>query len=135
MEKINIESLFQCRTHHSSNTLDVRSITHSRRPFDIDVLIETRERKRQKLLGYYTRNYDACLKKIEVANTLGKTDLLYSVRDYILNCPEYRAIDCVEYIREKLHAHHFNTYRVDDKTIFITWLYLETNLPSPAPAE
>jgi hypothetical protein len=77
MDKINIESLFHCKTHNnSSRTLDVRTITQCKRPFDTTMLIETRERKRKQLLSYYFKFHETCLKKIEIANNLGKTDLL-----------------------------------------------------------
>ena len=127
MDKLNIENLFHCKTHSSSKILDVKTITRNQRPFDTDILIETRERKRKTLLNYYLKFHDTCLKKIEIANNLGRTDLLYSVTEFIPNCPEYKPIDCVEYIKNKLDKNFFDTYIVGNKTLFITWLYLEAN--------
>lgn len=127
MDKINIESLFHCKTRSSSRTLDIKAITRSQRPFDTDILIETRERKRVTLLNYYLKFYDTCLKKIEIANNLGKTDLLFTVTESIPNCPEYKPIDCIEYIKKKLDQGFFDTYIVGNRTLFITWIYIEAN--------
>lgn len=127
MDKINIESLFHCKTHNSSRTLDIKTITKSQKPFNTDTLIETRERKRRTLLNFYLKFYDTCLKKIEVANNLGKTDLLYTVTEFIPNCHEYKSIDCIEYIKKKLDKEFFDTYIIGNKTLFITWLYIEAN--------
>lgn len=128
MEKINIENLFHCTTHdNTGKALDVKAITQSQKPFDTDILIETRERKRKILLNCYIKFYDKCLKKIEIANNVGKTDLLYSVSESIPNFPEYKPIDCIGYIRNKLENDSFDTYIVGNKTIFITWLYIEAN--------
>lgn len=128
MDKLSLESLFKCKTHNNtSDVLDVRTITRNQKPFDINVLIQTRQRKREKLLSYYEKSYDICLKKIEIANNLGKTDLLYIVRDSVPCCPQYRSRNCIEYIKDRLQQKYFNIHVVDDKTLFITWLYLEIN--------
>ena len=127
MNKINIENLFNCRTNNRSKNLDVKAITQCQKPFDIDTLIETREKKRKTLLNYYIKFYDMCLKKIEIANNLGKTDLLYTVKEFIPNCHEYKPSNCIEYIKNKLQLDHFNICILNSKTLFITWLYIESN--------
>jgi len=128
MDKINIENLFNCKTHNNrKRILDVEVITQCQKPFDIDTLIETRERKRKILLNYYISFYDSCLQKIEIANKLGKTDLLFTVKDFIPNCPEFKARNCLEYIKKKLQNDYFNIFILNNKTLFITWLYLEAN--------
>lgn len=130
MDKINIESLFPAyKTHHCDNkkTLDVKVISQNQRPFDTNILIETRARKRKILLNHYSKFYETCLKKIEIANNLGKTDLLFTVTEMIFNCPEYKPIDCILYIKKKLNEDLFDTHIINHRTLFITWLYLEVN--------
>lgn len=128
MDKLNIENLFHCKTRsQSAKTLDIEAITQKKKSFDIDVLIETREKKRENLLNCYVKFYENCLRKIEIANNLGKTDLLYSVSEFVPNCPEYKAEDCIEYIKKKLEKKLFDTCIVENKTLFITWIYLEIN--------
>ena len=130
MEKLNIESLFSCKTkNHKSTfkTLDVKTISQIKKDFDTNTLIESREKKRLKLLDHYVKAYDNCLKKIEIANKMGKSDLLYSVTDKILSCPEYDSINSIDYIKRKLDSEYFDTYVVSNNTLFITWLYIELN--------
>lgn len=134
MDKLSLESLFKCKTHNDigrggseGGGLDVNTITRNQKVFDVNVLIETRVRRREKLLGYYEKSFEICVKKIEVANHLGKTDLLFIVREFVPNCPSYRSRNCVEYIRDRLQQKCFNIHVVDSKTLFITWLYLEVN--------
>jgi hypothetical protein len=130
MEKLNIESLFRCKTNNHTNTLktlDVKAISQIKKDFDTTTLIESRERKRKKLLEQYVKTHENCLRKIEIANKMGKSDLLYSVTDRIVNCPEYDPINSVEYIKRKLDSEFFDTYIVSKNTLFITWLYIELN--------
>ena len=128
MERINIENLFDCKTNSDSHLLDIKVITQGEKPFNIDTLIETRERRRKILLDHYVKFYNSCLKKIEIANKLGRTDLLFSINDFIPNCPEFKPRNCLEYIREKLQTEYFNICILNDRTLFITWLYLEANI-------
>ena len=132
MDKINIENLFHCKTQSSNKILDVKSIVQNKKSFNIDVLIEVREKKRKELLNNYVKYHEKCLQKIEIANNLGKTDLLYTVDQSIADCPEYKSIDCIEFIKNKLEKELFDTYVVNNKTLFITWLYLEANKESRA---
>ncbi|AYV84658.1 MAG: hypothetical protein Hyperionvirus33_1, partial [Hyperionvirus sp.] len=98
MDKLSLESLFGCKTHNNreGDVLDVRSITRNQKAFDVGVLLETREKKRVKLLGYYEKAFEICIKKIEVANNLGKTDLMFSVREFVPCCPQYGARGCID---------------------------------------
>lgn len=128
MDKLSLESLFKCTTNNNTtNVLDVRTITRNQKPFDVNVLLETRQKKREKLLIIYQKTYELCIKNIELANNLGKTDLIFTIRDFVSSCPEYKSINCINYIRDRLQKKLFNIYVVDNKTIFITWLYLEVN--------
>jgi len=135
MNNINIENLFKCKTRNNKpGVLDVKTITHVKEQFNVNKLIETKKSKREKLLYYYRKAYENCIAKIDVANKLGKTDLLYTVKEFITNCPGYQPQYCIEYIKNKLQNDLFNTYIIDHKTIFITWLYIEMNKDSINPS-
>jgi len=131
MDKLNIENLFNCKTarYDKSNTIDIISIAgkHSNERFNIKQLIDSRENKRKEVLKNYKKMYNICLKKIDVANKLNKTDLLYTVEEFIPNCPEYNTLDCIKFIQNKLNNFHMDTYEINNKTIFITWYYIELN--------
>lgn len=130
---MNIENIYKCKTlkHGSPNLLSVSTIAKqtSLRPksFNVDMLMQKREIKRKKILDNFTEMYEQCVRKIEIANDLNKTDLLFCVKNHIPDCPDYDPDFCVDYIRNKLHDLHFDTYKINNTTIFITWLYMETN--------
>ena len=133
MNKINVETFFsnnKSNFHDSkSGNFDVVSISKQfdDRLFNVNNLIEARETKRRQVLSRYSEMYNLCLQKIEVANNLKKTDLLYAVKDSVPDCPEYNPSDCIDYIKTKLEDIYMDTYKIDNKTIFITWLYIEAN--------
>lgn len=128
MDKLNIENLFNCKTG-TNQVLDVKSLinTHDN-SFDIKKLIDTREQRRKKLIDSYIRAYVQCINKVTIANSLGKTDLLYSVASYIKDVPSYRPEDCLKYIEQRIKSLYMDTYIVNRTTIFITWVYIEANI-------
>jgi hypothetical protein len=128
MDKINIENLSNYKTQNNPNrTLDVKTVIQSNKTFNITSLLLVREKKRKQLLEYYNSFHRQCLRKIEAVNKLGKTDLLYTVDIQVPNCPEYKPLDCIEFIKKKLEQDSFDTCVVNNNTLFITWLYLEVN--------
>jgi hypothetical protein len=126
MDNFNINNLFNLNIANK-NTLDVNTIHQPIQTFNIQTIIKNKEKKRKELLEIYVKYYDNCLKKIEYANHLNKTDLLYSVDAFIPELIEYKSQNCIEYIIKKLKENYFDVCIVDKKTIFITWLYLEIN--------
>lgn len=131
MEKFNIENLFYCKTlgNDRSNALDVLSIAKqsSSKSFTVNNLIETRENTRKRILRKYMEMYEGCLKKIDIANNLKKTDLLYTVKESIPSFPEYNPNDCIDFIQSKLHECYMDTHKINRCTLFITWVYIELN--------
>ena len=126
MEKINIETLFHCKTNRYQD-MDIKSIVATKKGFNISSLIETRERKRKSLLENFNKLYQLCLRKVEIMNKLGKMDLLFTVPLKIPNQCDYDSIECLKFIKDKLDNDFFDTYIVNSDTLFITWLYLEVN--------
>jgi uncharacterized protein YfcZ (UPF0381/DUF406 family) len=128
MEKLNIQNLFNCQTGNNK-TLDVKSIIDkSDNSFNIKKLVESREQRRKKLVDIYRRTYVNCIKKIDVANSINKTDLLYTIAPLIADLPDYDPRECLKYIDDQLKCLYFDTYIVNATTIFITWLYIEVNI-------
>lgn len=130
MDKISIESLFKCKTGNSK-ILDVKSITksyHATDEYDVKKLIEIKDNRRKKLVEIHNNMYDRCIKKIHLANSLGRTDLLYTIPFLIRDLPEYNPLECLIYVENRLKSLCFDTYIVNKTTIFITWIYLEANL-------
>ncbi|AYV78892.1 MAG: hypothetical protein Edafosvirus45_1, partial [Edafosvirus sp.] len=71
--------------------------------------------------------YRVCLEKIKRENEFNKTDIIFDVPLAILGNTEYKSIDCLDFIENKLRALHIDTYKLSARSIFISWLYVEVN--------
>jgi hypothetical protein len=127
MNKFNINHLFNSNIGESKHVLDVKTIYQPEPTFNINIIIKKKDKLRKQLLEIYIASYNLCIKKIEVAASLNKTDLLYTVDGFNLNHPDYKSLECIKYIKDKLKDDCFDAYIVDNKTLFITWVYLEIN--------
>ena len=130
MNKFNINELFNVNINQDNKVLDVKSIYQPVRSFNIKMILDNKNRKRKTLLDIYIKSYNICVKKIEIANSLDKSDLLYTVDAFMPSVPEYNSLDCINYIKTKLTEAYFDVCIVDRKTLFITWIYLEINTKS-----
>lgn len=96
--------------------------------FNINKLIKVRKQKRKKLLENYVKLYNDCLINIESVNDINKTDLYFNVPEKLIDCPDYNSNDCIEYIENKLREQFIDTLKINDNTIFVSWLYVELNM-------
>jgi len=132
MHKLNIENIFKCKTlGNKGKKLDIQSISNIKKPqFTTLNLIEHQHKKKEKVIKQYVKYYDMCLKQIQLANNLDKTDIFFSIPNNILGCNEYKSNDCIEYIKQKLEEHLFETFIINNTTIFITWHNIEEKTTS-----
>lgn len=121
-----METNQSCNPHLNVENIS-KILSNNNHNFNVEFLIKRREENRIKLIKEYQSYYSKCLQKIEIADKLQKTDLLFTVDKYVYNCPLYNSHDCIKYISEKLIENYFDTYQINDNTIFITWLYIEAN--------
>ncbi len=133
MDKINIDNLFSTDSN-KKNPLDVYSLyNHYERKvsnnikFNIDKLINAKEEKKRKVFQHYRKIYNVCLNKIDIANSIRKTDIIYDVPLYIYRCEEYNIVECLEYLEEKLRDIYMDTLIVPPSSIFISWTNIEDN--------
>ena len=103
------------------------SVEDSIRTFNADYLIKTNKEKREKLLQIYHRFYGNCIEKIKLFHNAGKFDLIYEVPDKVTDNLDYIAKYCMDFIEIKLKENYIDTFRIDNKTIFITWKYIESS--------
>ena len=128
MEKLSIQSLFHCKTGNSQ-VLDVNSIIGKKsESFDIKRIIAAKEERRKKLCSTYEKLCEKCMNKVEIANSLGKTDLLYYVPIKIKDVPEYNPKDCLNHIDKRIKSLYMDSHMVNNAIIFITWFYIEANI-------
>lgn len=133
MDKININNLFP--SSNDFRPLDVYTLYHTRDQqttnkinFNIERLIKLREERKNKILIQYDRIFNMCLKKINIANELNKTEIVYDVPDAIYGYLEYNRIDCLGYLENKLKSMHLDTLILNDKTIYVSWINLHENI-------
>ena len=103
------------------------SVEDSIRTFNADYLIKINKEKREKLLLIYHRLYSNCIEKIKLFNNAGRFDLIYDVPDKIADNLDYISKYCMDFIEIKLKENYIDTFRIDNKTIFITWKYIESS--------
>ena len=132
MDKISIQTLVPNATvADKKGTLDISSLMNITKPtpeaFSSEQLLKIKNKKREKLADVYNSYYDKCIEKIKILNNTDKTDLVFSVPYIVPECQNYNCIDCLDFIETKLRFHKFDTLKMDIKTLFITWKYMELN--------
>jgi hypothetical protein len=95
--------------------------------FNADYLIKNNKEKREKLLKYYNKYYGQCIEKIKLFHNAGKLDLIYEIPDKITEITDYIPKYCMDFIEVKLKENYIDTFRINYKTIFITWKYIESS--------
>ncbi len=136
MDKISIKNLVPDTKigDSKSSILDINSMItinncmeDSIRTFSADYLIKTSKEKREKLLKIYNKYYAHCIEKIKLFHNAGKFDLIYDVPDKVTENLDYIPKYCMDFIEFKLKENYMDTYRIDYKTVFITWKYIESS--------
>lgn len=128
LNNMSIQTLFNCKTGNSK-IIDINSIVNKKDDsFNINKIIVAKEERRKKLCELYDKLYEKCTNKIEIANSLGKNDLLYYVPIKIKNIPEYNSKECLIHIDKRLKSIYMDSHIVNGTVIFITWFYIEANI-------
>ena len=126
--KISLEKLFDCKTN-SNQKMSVMSLAgKEEEQFDIKKLLEVKNKGRKDLLDEFIRQHKSCLRKIELANSIGKYDIVFVVAKYVTNLPQYNARDCLIFISNKLNSVYIDTLFINETTMFITWKFIELNI-------
>lgn len=132
MDRISINNLFS--TTNDFEPLDVHNLFNTKEQmvknkinFNIDRLIKLREERKKKILVQYEKIFNMCLNKINMANELNKTEIIYDVPEGLYGHFDYNSLDCLNYIEKKIRDMHLDTLILNNKTIFISWLNLEEN--------
>ncbi|ARF09386.1 hypothetical protein Indivirus_1_9 [Indivirus ILV1] len=131
MDKINISNLFPGKVNQNNyRPLDVHSlysITEKKQKkinFNLERLTKLREERKMKVIEQYEKVFNLCLNKINLANNLNKVELVYEVPEAVYGSFEYKPIDCLFYISEKLKKMNIETMILNECSIYITWINL-----------
>jgi hypothetical protein len=135
---LNIENLMPSDNKNYNNTkgvIDINMISSDKavnsephKDFNsinlLDNIYERRIQKRNWLVSEFNR----CCEQIKNANNLGLTDIFFSIPEIIVENSSYKHKDALEYISKNLREQKLDTYIVNNRTLFVTWKYLELNL-------
>lgn len=138
MDRINIDNLFS-NNSDNKRPLDVYSIyqnedkNKNKIKFNIDKLINAKEEKKKKVFIQYNKIYNMCLNKIDTANRINKTDIIYDVPLFIYRCEEYNVLDCLKYLQDKLRDIYIDTLIILPSSIFISWANIDVNRKNNNP--
>ena len=75
----------------------------------------------------YKKIYNICLNKIDTANSMRKTDIIFEIPRLIFRCPEYDPFECLNYLEKKLRNLDMDTLRMSGLFIFISWQNIKKN--------
>jgi len=135
MDQISIGNLFPSSSDFKP--LDVYSLYNTKEQriqnqlnFNIERLVQLREEKKNKIFIQYDKIFNACLNKINRANNLHKTEVLFDIPEGIYGHSDYNPLQCLEYIEKKLKDMCLDTL-ILKKSIYISWLNLSDNLKKP----
>lgn len=136
MERISIKTLNPniLVGNTTTSTLDIKSLITINNlnetnalNFNAEYLIRSNKEKREKILKIYMRFYNQCIEKIKLVHNSNKTDIIFDVPESVMENIEYVPKYCMDFIETKLKQNYFDTYRMNYKTIFITWKYIESS--------
>lgn len=132
MDKISINNLFP--SNNDFQPIDVNSLFNTKEQrsknkinLNIDRLIHLREDRKKKIFIQYDKILNMCLNKINLANNLDKTEVVYDVPDALFGHFNYNTAECVDYLHKKITDLYFDAMIISDKSIYISWKNLEEN--------
>jgi hypothetical protein len=136
--KMNIETLMPSNKHnYNRNTgkIDVNMISNGKsintdpsKDFNSHNLLNNIYERRKKKRNWLVDMYNLCCNKIKDADDTGLTDITFTLPEIILENSSYRHKEGLEYISKNLREQQIDTLILDNKSLFITWKYLELKL-------
>ncbi len=139
--EMNIENLMPSNNHNynrNRGTINIDMISQGskinvepNRDFDSAKLLNNIYEQRQKKRNWLVEMYNNCCVKINDVNDSGLTDTVFILPEIIVENSSYKHREAIEYISKNLRKQKIDTYIMNNKSLFITWKYLELNLACP----
>jgi hypothetical protein len=134
MSNFNLETLFPSKNSikNKNGKLDLNTLFKSTEnenyEFDSSILLKNKELIEKKLEKCYMKYFVSCCDKIKVANEHGIVDIFFQVSDFIPEITEYKPLNCLLFIQNKLNLQSIDTHIYSNNTLFITWSNLESKI-------
>jgi len=98
------------------------------RDFDSAKLLNSINDRRKKKRNWLVDMYNQCCAKIKDADDTGLTDIIFTLPEIIVENSSYKHIEAIEYVSINLREQKIDTYIIDNRSLFVTWKYLELNM-------
>ena len=126
MDKISVDNIFGTYTESEDNILNVYNLYEQRKPkhkhiLDINKMKKKIEYAKKLVTDEYKKKFEICVGRINLANEMNKTNLIYSIYNDIPMIKNFKCKECIEYINNKLVKKKFNTCILSDTSILISW--------------
>ena len=92
---------------------------------DHNEIIKKINMKRKNKLYHYLLIFNKCCRKINEASDKDLYDIVFSVPYFVSQCPLYCVQECVDFVNQRLKKELFDTYVLNDTSLFITWRFIE----------
>lgn len=136
--QLNIETLMPSNNHNynrNKGVLDVNMISSGKsininpeKDFDSTGLLNNIIDKRIKKRNWLVDMYNKCCNQIKDANDLGLSDIFFTLPEIIVENSSYKHKEAIEYVSKNLREQKLDTFIINERTLFVTWKYLELNL-------
>jgi hypothetical protein len=127
MDKIST-SIFECELNDELTSANISSETNlqtnTNHEINFKTIVALRETKLVNTLHIYLKYYNACIATINDAIKKGKMDVFFKIPAHLIN-KYYNANDCIDFICNKLNQHNVCTAKINNQTIFITWINIQ----------
>jgi hypothetical protein len=133
LKNFSIDSLFpnkNNKTNKYTGSFDVNSIFATPKQdydFNPESLLDINNERKKILQNQYYSIFKKCCDTIKSANNCGYVQIVYEIPQYS-DCIGYKCIDCIIFLKEKLEEKKLNVYKINTRTIKISWDDLEEKI-------
>lgn len=122
MDKLST-SIFECEFNDELTTANISETNlqaNANHEINFKTIAVLRETKLTNTLNIYLKYYNACVAVINDAIKKGKMDAFFRIPACRID-KYYDAIECIDFICNKLNQSDVCTAKLNNQTIFITW--------------
>lgn len=91
---------------------------------NVQLLSDKINKNKLEKYKYYAIMYNNLWTNIDYNAKNGSTDLIYTINEIVVTCPQYDPIECLEYIASKCKKNGLKIIVLSRTKIFVTWHHL-----------
>jgi len=117
---------------HDDGEINVTTLSNRVREYDvtynIDSLLKTRRLRRDEKAKLYNRFYSKCFEEIKTLNEQNISESIYELPAKNDEIHNYNAEECCDVLVTKITEKYMDIYRINYRTIYISWDKIEYNM-------